>query len=157
MDRLLLKTKDNRNFLTYEKNESSIVEFAKTFNAEVYRVELIKGNVLELKKLAKAFCDPDYQSEPTFNKIEKIFPTPSKTRDQILKDAQKIKKFIEQKMKTGQPLSLKDLKDKYSKYDITDACLCNHFSQVRKALENEGLKIEKVGAGSYCLNQTITN
>ena len=152
MSTIMLKMKDNRKFATHAKYRDSMIEFAKSFNAEVFEIELIEGKVFELKKLANAFCDPDYQSEIVFNKSKKIFPLPKRPRDEILKDAQSIREFIEKKMRSGKPLSLKDLKQKYSNQKMTDACLCNHFSQVRKSLKTEGFQIEKVGAGKYCLN-----
>ena len=73
MKYLLLKIK-GRNFLTHEKNLNSLIEFAKTFSAEIYRVEAEDQKILELKALANAICDQDYDAKPRHEKLEKIFP-----------------------------------------------------------------------------------
>lgn len=72
---LLIKTKDNRKFLTHEKNLQSLIEYAKTFKSEIELVEIEKGTkVLELKGLTVALCDPNYQGDPSYQKIRDIYP-----------------------------------------------------------------------------------
>lgn len=148
---LLLKTKENKKFLTHEKNLPSLIEFAKTFRAEIYRVEVEKQKVLELKALVNAICDQEYDTAPKHTKLEKLFPVPKKSRKIILADAVKIRGFIVRKLESGEPVSLKELKNKYKKQKVTDACLCNHLSMARKQLTREGRTIKKLGAGTYCV------
>ena len=152
MNCLLIKTKDNRKFLTYEKHLPSLIEFAKTFNAEIYKVKSL-GKLMELKSLANAICDPQYDEKPNHTKIEKLYPKSNKTRDSILKDASKISKFIRRRLLSGKSLSLKELKDKYKNCNVTDACLCNHMATIRQTLVREGHSFSKIGAGKYCLAQ----
>ena len=149
-DCLLIKTQDNRKFLTYEKHLPSIIEFAKTFSAEIYKVRAA-GKLMELKSLANAICDPQYDENPDHKKIEKLYPKSKKTREDILKDAAKISRFIRRRLLSGKALSLKELKNKYKNYNVTDACLCNHLAAVRKSLAREGHDFNKIGAGKYCL------
>ena len=151
---LLIKTKDNRKFLTYEKHLPSIIEYAKTFNAEIYKV-IAKGKRMELKSLANAICDPQYDEDPECTSVEKLYPRTSKTRKAILKDASRISKFIQRRLLSGNSLSLKELKQKYKNYNVTDACLCNHMATIRKALTREGHTFEKIGAGGYCLKESV--
>lgn len=148
MKYLLLKVK-GKNFLTHEKNLESLIEFAKTFSAAIYRVEADGQKILELKALANAICDQDYSHKLEFEKLEKIFPRPIRSRDTILKNASKIRKFIYRRMTSGKPISLKELKEKYKDYDVTDACLCSHLTATRKLLAREGYNIRKLGAGRY--------
>jgi len=148
---LLLKTKDNKKFLTHEKNLPSLIEFAKTFRAEIYRVEVEDQKTLELKALVDAICDQEYEITPKHNKLEKLFPVPKKARKDILADAVKIRSHIFRKLKSGKPVSLKELKKKYQKHKVTDACLCNHLSMARKQLTREGCTVKKLGAGTYCV------
>lgn len=148
---LLIKTKNE--FLTPEKNLPSLIEFAKTFNAEIYLVEPHQGQkLLELKALTTAICDPQYDTKPQFTKIKQIFPLPNKSRTSIVSDASKIRSYIVKKLKEGEPVSLKELKKKYENKQLTDACLCNHLSIARKLLEEQGQKFEKIGAGTYQLS-----
>lgn len=150
---LLIKTKDNRKFLTYEKNLPSLVEFAKTFGAEIHLVEPgEKQKVMELKNLTAALCNSEYKEKPKCKKIDKIFPKSKRKRQEILAEAVKIRKFIRKRFLTGKPVSLKELKLKYSEQKLTDACLCNHLAVARKEMTREGHVFRKIGAGKYCLS-----
>lgn len=152
---LLIKTKDRRRFLTYEKHLPSLIEFSKVFGAEIYLVNPAKNEkVMELKALTVALCDSEYNKKPMYKKIDKIFPKVKRNRQAILVEAEKIRKYIRKRLLTGNPLSLKDLKDKYKDNDLTDACLCNHLSVTRKELIREGHKFRKLGAGRYCLSKS---
>ena len=153
MNCLLVKTPDKRKFLVNEKNLESLVEFVKTFHAEVYEVEVIQGKIIsQLKNLAGAICNPDYDTTMQIRNPKKIYPK-TKPRSSILKNAKKIREFIYTKLSEGKSVSLKDLKKKYKNCDITDACLCNHLSAVRKELFSCGLTIRKIGQGKYCLKK----
>jgi len=148
---LLVKTPDKRKFLVNEKNMPSIIEFVKTFHAEVYQVEVLKGEIINhLKNLAGAICNLDYNTEMDIKIIEKIYPK-SRPRSSILNNAKKIREYIYEKLSEGNPVSLKDLKKKYKNCEITDACLCNHLSAVRKQMVRSGKQVKKIGQGNYCL------
>lgn len=154
---LLLRTKDKRKFLTYEKNLPSLIEFSKTFGAEIYEVVPEPGEkVLELKPLTVAICNPEYAGAPQYSKIDKIFPKSKRNRSTILNDAGKIRSFIKKRLLEGKPVSLKELKDKYKEWELTDACLCNHLSVMRKELVQNGHSFRKLGAGKYCLTGSST-
>lgn len=148
---LLLKIKGGRKFLTHEKNLPSLIEFAKTFSAEIWRVEAEKQKVLELKTLAQAICNQDYSQNPDYSNPKKIYPRSKRDRDSILKNAAKIRKFIERKLTSGKAVSLKELKEKYREWDVTDACLCSHLSSIRKSLADQGYEVKKLAAGTYQL------
>ena len=140
---LLVKIKDNRKYLVPESNLPSLLDFLATFHAEVYRVTLVEGKVLkDLKDLANAICDQDYNPEIKVKKLKKIFP-------QKRKSSQRLRSFIENKLLKGKPLALKQLEKQYPDYSYVS--LCNHFSSVRKVLTEKGYKIAKVGQGAYCL------
>lgn len=150
---LLIKTKDGRKFLTHEKNLPSLIEFAKTFGAEIDVVKPNDGSkILELKTLTTAVCDSLYNEEPQYQIVEKLYPSSQKRdRQTILAEATRIRKFIQDRLLEGKPVSLKELKEMYKEHKLTDACLCNHLAVVRKALGSQGRKFRKLGAGKYCL------
>lgn len=150
---LLLKTKDGRQFLAYEKSLPSIIEFAKTFGSEIYRVEAENPKILELKSLVAAICNQDYKSKPKYHKLEKLHPRTVRNREAILKTAAQIRRYIQRRLLNGKEVSLKELKDRYKDCEITDACLCSHFTTMRKSLSREGHTLEKKGAGKYCIAQ----
>ena len=152
--RLLIKTKDNRKFITYEKNLQSLIEFAKTFNAEIELVEIEKGEkTLELKSLTAAICDLIYDGCAEYKKLKRIFPKSKKGRESIILEAKTIRQFVHEKFLSGEPVSLKDVKNKYKKQKLSDACLCNHITMVRKILIQEGYDFRKISAGTYLLTK----
>lgn len=151
--RILIKTKDNRKFLTFEKNLPSLIEFAKTFGAEVELVKVNKGTkTLETKALTSAICNPTYDQNIEYKSIRKIFPKSKNQRKSIISSAVSIRNFIHKKFLSGKTVSLKEIKDKYKDQKLTDACLCNHMTNVRKSLTKDGYKFRKIGAGKYCMS-----
>ena len=58
---LLLETKDKRKFFTHEKNFLQLIEFSRTFNAEISVVKMEQTELLDLKDLAPAICDAHYK------------------------------------------------------------------------------------------------
>lgn len=149
---ILIKTKDNRSFLTHEKNLNCLIEFAKTFGAEMFTViPASKSLVLDLEPLTSALCNPEYKDNPEYKCLKKIFPSQNRDRSSILRDAELIRSFIREKFISGESVSLKELKEMYKKHNLTDACLCNHMTSVRNTLTSEGYAFRKIGAGNYCL------
>lgn len=148
---LLIITKDRRKFLTHQKNLPSLIEFTKTFGAEVYTVQAEGQKILELKALANAICNQEYDDDPECTKLKKIYPQPLRERKTVIKEAGRIRKFIRDRLLSGKTVSLKELKTKYENRGLTDACLCNHFSTIRKELTREGKQIEKISGGKYRL------
>jgi hypothetical protein len=151
---LLIKTKDRRKFLTYEKHLGSLIEFAKTFGAEISIVIPEDGQkVMDLKSLTTALCDSDYHKQPKYRVLSKVYPKSKRSRNHILKSATVIRKYIKSQLLLRNSVSLKQLKAKFKEYDLTDACLCNHLSVIRKMLIKQGHEFHKVGAGKYCLSE----
>lgn len=149
---LLLETKDNRTFFVNETHIKTLMEFCKTFKIEIYLVQpLEKIKILGLQKLASEFCDQRVSYEFEYKKIKKLFPEKRKSRKEILEESSKIQEFVQNQFLNGKSLSLKELKDKYEKWNLTDACLCQHMARVRKKLTKKGHEFEKIGAGVYRL------
>ena len=147
---LLIETKDKRKFFTHEKNFVQLIEFSKTFNAEISTVKLEQGKVLELEELAPAICDPGYQKpKAQYKLLETKLATTKRSRTNILKTADKIKKYISDRLRSRNPVSMKELKKKFRRHKLTDAALCNHVRRVKQELEKEGFKLERIGSGAY--------
>lgn len=59
---LMIQTKDDRKFLTYQKNYKHLLEYIKTFKAKLYTVNINKNQqILDLNKLVAALCDKNYK------------------------------------------------------------------------------------------------
>lgn len=151
---ILLITNDNRRFLTHEKNLGSLVEFIKTFNVETYLVSTQDVNLIsDLKQLVEEICNPRSNQPFEFEIIKKLFQRKSKNRDSTIQNANEIQKFIKSKFLSGESVSLNELKEKFSKQSLTDACLCNHMTRAKNYLCKEGYKFKKIGAGKYCISK----
>jgi len=148
--RILITTKDKKNFLTYEKNLPSIIEFAQTFDAEIKLVKVEeKTKTFDLKNLTVALCDSNYNEKFEYKIIKDIFPKKNKNNKNNI--SKNLKEFIKNKLLKGNTLSLNKLKDKYRKHNIADSYISNYMTKVKKELLNQGLKIEKISAGNYRL------
>lgn len=149
MQCLLIETNDNRKFFTHEKNYGQLIEFSKAFNAQISTVKIEKGPVLELEELAPAICDPTFTKQ---NYKYEIIETknPRRTRGKTNQEASiLITKYIEERFTSNKEVSLKDLKNKFKNYNISDATLRNHFRKTKTELESKGYKFEKVKVGTY--------
>ena len=151
MNCILIRTKDKRELVTKAENLPSLFEFAKTFNAELYHAEYVEGKLLGLKGLAHALCDPNYQSGVVCKSLRKLQPGSARDRKHILVQAQTIRSFIASSLEAGKTVSLVQLRERYAALKLTDACLCNHISMVRKTLQSQGKQVIKVAAGKYRL------
>lgn len=151
---LMLKTNDKRRLLTHKKNLSSLKEFVTTFGAEVSLVEVdskTKPEILELQALAPALCDATYNTAAKCKVLERVLPQSKRKRQDILKNAVRIQKFIRNRFLAKKPVSLKELKRKYEDLKMTDACLCHHVAMVKTKLVQEGNTIKKLCAGTYIM------
>jgi hypothetical protein len=150
---VLVRTSDNRRLITKAKNLSKLVEYASTFDATVHEVKSKTKQVLDLKALAAKLCDATYNNQDPCDVGDKILPqtTKTKTRTGVITDAGIIRRQIKTRLLDGESVSLKSLKREFEHLSLTDACLSNHFSNVRKELEEEGRTVEKHGKGEYWL------
>ena len=147
---LLIETKDKRKFFTHEKNFIQLIEFSKAFNAEISTVKLEEGVVLELEELAPAICDPGYKKPKVqYEVIETKMAIDARSRSEILRMAERVKKYISEQFRSRNTVSLKELKKKFKRYKLTDAALCNHVRRMKQELEKEGFKFAKISAGQY--------
>ena len=151
---ILLITNDNRKFMTSETNLANLIEFIKTFNAEAYLVSTQDTNCIsDLKKLVEEICNPRSNQSFEFQIIQKLCQRKSKNRNSTIQNSNEIQKFIKTKFLSGESVSLNELKEKFSKQSLTDACLCNHMTRAKKFLCKEGYKFKKIGAGKYCISK----
>lgn len=148
---LMIKTRDKRKFFTEKKNLPFLIEFAKTFGAELSIITTELSKPTPLEKLAAAFCDASYNAEIPYEHVSRVYPKieSDRQRSDLIDNANKIRKFIHTKLTSHKTITLKELKKKFGDYNLTDSCLCNHLTQVRKEVENEGYTICKLGAGKY--------
>lgn len=149
---LLIETKDKRKFLTHEKNFVQLIEFSKTFNAEMSIVKIAQGEkeLLNLEELALAICDQNYQKLQI--EYELIETKLGVDKPNVQKVATKVNKYITDQFTKRMTVSLGDLKKKFKQHNLTDAALCNHVRRAKKQLETKGLSFVKISPGIYKAN-----
>lgn len=147
---LMIETKDNRKFFTQEENLPELIEFSKTFGAEISVVKMNdEPEVLDLIDLATAMCSmTKTKVKPEFEILETKVDKPQRNRTKILRDARKIRKYIKELLLAGEVVQLSTVAKKFKHYKLTLACFCNHLREVRKELE-----VEKIGHGKYMLTR----
>lgn len=145
---LLIELKDKRKFFTQEKNLPQLLEFCKSFKASIKVVQMTGGEVFDLEKLVFAICDPSIKTPKVEYQIVETKIAASK-RQETLTLAKKIQKFIAEQFIKRKNVSMKLLKEKYKTLGLSDAALCNHLKKVKTNLEQQGLRITKIGAGTY--------
>lgn len=130
---------------TSKKNLPKIINFVETTQGEIFLAQTEKENILDLKQLVKATCNPEYKPPHNNYKIIKKITCLDKYRK--LSKSLEIKNTIFEQFFSGDSVSLKNLKNKFK---IPTPSLCNYLSFVRKDLEKKGFNIKKEGS-SYQL------
>jgi len=147
----MIQTRDSRKFFTHEKNLQQLIEFSKTFGAEISIVKIKEGEVLDLVDLVPAICNKEYKAKSSFELVEKKIESPTHKRKDILRNASRIRRYITSEFLKGNTVSLKQVRRKFDKENLTLACFCNHLSESRRELETSGHIIHKIGGGKYQL------
>ena len=75
---LMIKTKDNRKFFTHEKYFPQLIEFSKTFGAEISIVKIQDNNVLDMDELVPAICNANYKNDENYELVTIKMTTPKK-------------------------------------------------------------------------------
>lgn len=148
---LMLETPDHRHFFTYEKNYPQLIEFSKTFGAEISVVKVKDADVLTLEGLAPALCDPSYKNTTEYELIEPKITMSKKPRPR----SKTIRDWIKTQLIAGKQVKLNGIFETFSELNMTKAAYCTHYTAVRKELTKEGWKIEKVGGGTYQAKKII--
>ncbi len=147
---LMIQTRDRKKLFTYEKNFPQLIAFSQIFGAEISTVQIPnETEVLELEDLAPAICEK--KSQDADFKIIKVKIRPKEKRKIMLSRAKRIQGHIRRNLLKGRVVSLKELKKKYQKHQLTTACLCTHLTIVRKELQTQGCQVVKVGGGKYAI------
>lgn len=147
---LLIETKDKKKFITQEKYLHQLVEFSKTFGATISVIEAENVNPLKIEDLVPAICDQNYKNQRfKYEVLETKIKKETRDRRKTLKAASKIQEYIYSQFLQKETVSLKELKKRFKRYELSDAALCNHVRKVKESLVNQGYNIQKVGGGMY--------
>jgi hypothetical protein len=152
----MIHTPDKRKFFTDEKNYPKLIEFSRTFGAEISVVKVKEAEILDYNELAPIICDPSYEIEmPEYKLLQvKIHNKKLKSltgRAKVLETANMVKSYIEAEFLMGSVVSFQALMKKFKKLNLKQPTISNHLSKVKKELVKKGHKIEKISPGKYKL------
>lgn len=140
---LMIETKDKRVFFTNKNNFVQLSEFIKVFKPSVFLVDMKKGELLEIEKLANLLCDTEYKKQNNVYyevikevKVEQGRQSKSKT--------QKIREFIKKELVNNKTISLKKIKSKFKDYGLSDSTYYNQIKAAKIELEEKGFKFLKI-------------
>ena len=145
---LLLELKDKRKFFTSEKNLYQLVEFCKSFQANISLVDVKNCVLMNLEELVFALCNNKINgqnSEYVFIENKLI----SKKKEDKKTIASKLKTFIRKKFLSKSVVDLFSIRNKFRKYKISNTSLYNCLKNVKNDLEKEGYNIVKEKTGCY--------
>lgn len=155
---LMIQTRNKRKYFTEAKNLPMLVEFAKTFGAELSLVEAAEIAPLKLDGLAPAMCDESYRTPRQSRKaklLRRIYPQTGeyrKDRRSMIENARLIRQFIRDRLEAGHVLRVKEVKAKFSDLSLSDSCISNHIAAVRREMQRSGLDVARIKVGSYRLS-----
>lgn len=148
---LLLKTPDSRCFFTEEKNYPLLVEFGRTFNAEISVVKTkTQVQVLELPDLAKMICNQKPVECPPYDILETKLPSTKEldtNRQEKIKKTREITNFIRAELLGGKIVSSPELEQKYP--ETKKGSISNYITRTKRELQAQGHHIVKVKPGCY--------
>jgi hypothetical protein len=142
---LMIETKDKRKFFTSKSNFMQLSEFIKVFKPNVFLVDMKKGEMLELNEIASLLCETEYkkETEHQYEIVEEIKIEEKKSsRNKV--DSQKIKEFIKKELLNKKTISIKKLKNRFKKYELSDSTYYNQIKSVKMELSKQGFKFIKV-------------
>jgi hypothetical protein len=153
---LLLKTPDQRCFFTDEKNYPTLIEFGKTFGAEISIVntkELVE--IQDLSDLAKSICSETKIEYPAYEVVETKLPAvvnpTTENRNSKLKQAKEVIDFIRAELLAGNLVSLSMLETRFT--NISKSSLSNYFSRAKRELLSQGHDVKREKPGQWIIKK----
>ncbi len=138
--------RQTRHFFTQKKNFNYLIEFAKSFGAELTLVRAQNVTLLPLNHLVKSFCDPLYNDKAEFTVLENMTPGKSiTTQRNINPELAKIRRELER----GRKVSVKGL---MKKSELSESTIRRYLTIVRNDLSEEGRIIKSPTRGCYQLD-----
>jgi len=139
----MIETKDKRRFFTSKSNFLQLNEFIKVFKPNVFIVEMKKGELLDIEDLANLLCDTEYKKDhDILYEVVKEVKIDQNKNSKI--DTQKIRDFIKKELINKKTISLKRVKERFKKYDLSDSTYYNQIKAVKTELSSRGFKFVKM-------------
>ncbi len=155
---LLLKTPDGACFFTEVKHFPCLIEFGRTFEAEISIVQTKEEvEVLELDDLAKSICAPEHETHPEYEVLEIKLNKPQKKSNQSRaaksEQGRSVVQYIIGEMVSGKTMTNATLESQFP--NVTKPCLNNHYTRARRELRAQGHLLKKEKPGTYSIVKKV--
>lgn len=145
MNCLMIKLSDKRKFLTNKKNINHLVEFSKTFNAELSIVRTSHKNIKTLEQLADEICDTNKKQEDfAYEEVQKI----------IRKNNRKIFDYIMKTLRQKKSIDIEKIMVKFKKEGVDEKNIHSQINMAVKHLKSIGMNLEKTDKSQYKIKPT---
>lgn len=148
---LMIECKDKVIF-TSKKNYKALIEFANNFNLKLHHARTDEQNIFDLEKIPELFCNASYTGPKEYTIVKSNVLRKKNSRQDILKQASNIREHIKKYIIKHDIVTFSQLQTAFENQNISTTALNNLFRQVRKELEESGLKICKIKNGYYKIN-----
>jgi hypothetical protein len=154
---LMITMPDSSCYLTQSENLSCLIEFARTFKAEISVIELKeKCEIHSLDSLIQTICSGDKHHmtpEHTIIEIKIKGDLQSVKKRSHREQTAEIHKVARQIVETQKKISIADLKEKFPNIDKT--ILNNCLTRAIQKLQVEGVQIIKIKPGIFTVGEKV--
>lgn len=136
----MIKLNDKRKFLTNKKNVNHLIEFSKTFNAELSIVRTSHKNVKTLEQLAAEICDTNKkQDDFEYEEVQKIVKTNNR----------KIFDYIMRTLRQRKSIDINKIMVKFKKEGVDEKNIHSQINMAVRHLKSIGMNLEKTEQSKY--------
>lgn len=142
MNYLMITLRDKRKFLTNTKHLNQLVEFAKTFGANLSIVTTQYKNLLSLDKLAEDICDTNSKpNEFTYEIVQSVPISQSKTNI--------VFKKIISALRRHRHVDTEEIVSLYKKKGIDEKNIYSQITRAKKHITKIGMTLKKLGRTKF--------
>jgi hypothetical protein len=142
MNYLMITLRDKRKFLTNTKHLNQLVEFAKTFGANISIVTTECKNLLSLDKLAEDICDTNSKPNEFTCEIVQSIPV-SQSKTNIV-----FKKIINA-LRRHRHVDTEEIVSLYKKKGIDEKNIYSQITRAKKHITKIGMTLKKLGRTKF--------
>lgn len=137
MNCLMIMLKDKRKFLTSQSNLKHLIEFAKTFHAELSIVSVEGIKTLPLERLAAEICDTNAKNEDFEYKVVRRVSTKENAASTALFN------HIVRVLRSGRCVDESKVVDTFRKKGMDDSSIHSHINRAMRYLSSLGFRVRK--------------
>jgi hypothetical protein len=143
MNYLMIELKDKRKFITNKKNLSNLIEFSKTFNADLSIISTESKNSLSLEQLANEICDTNRkQEEFKYKTIETLNKKETNQSNLIFS-------HIIKTLQSKKEIDTNKLIAKFKKKGIDEKNIYSQITKAKNYIKNIGKTLKRLGKTKY--------